>query len=58
MGVMITAPANNFERHMLPVAFVFGFVCLQFWRESRNARLAASANVASAHEASQVRQDE
>ena len=24
MGVMITAPANNFERHMLPVAFVFG----------------------------------
>ncbi len=21
MGVMITAPANNFERHMLPVAF-------------------------------------
>jgi hypothetical protein len=58
MGVMITAPANNFERHMLPVAFVFGFVCLQFWRESRNARSAASANVASAHEASQVRQDE
>ena len=34
MGVMITAPANNFERHMLPVAFVFGFVCLTFWRES------------------------
>ena len=27
MGVMGTAPANNFERHMLPVAFVFGFVC-------------------------------
>ena len=23
MGVMITAPANNFERHMLPVAFAF-----------------------------------
>jgi len=43
MGVMITSPANNFERHMLPVAFVFGFLCLQFWRESRNARLAASA---------------
>ena len=35
MGVMVTAPANNFERHMLPVAFVFGFVCLTFWRESR-----------------------
>ena len=58
MGVMITAPANNFERHMLPVAFVFGFVCLQFWRESRNARLAANANVVSEYEASQVRQDE
>ena len=34
MGVMITAPANNFERHMLPVAFVFGFVVLTYWRES------------------------
>ena len=41
MGVMITAPANNFERHMLPIAFVFGFLCLEFWRESRAARLAA-----------------
>lgn len=38
MGVMITAPANNFERHMLPVAFVFGFLCLQFARESLAAR--------------------
>lgn len=35
MGVMITAPANNFERHMLPVAFVFGCMALTFWRESR-----------------------
>ncbi|WP_169834126.1 DUF6020 family protein [Bifidobacterium myosotis] len=35
MGVMITAPANNFERHMLPVAFVFGFVALTYWRDSR-----------------------
>jgi hypothetical protein len=35
MGVMITAPANNFERHMLPVAFVFGFVVLTYWRDSR-----------------------
>lgn len=34
MGVMITAPANNFERHMLPVAFVFGFVVLTYWRDS------------------------
>lgn len=46
MGVMITAPANNFERHMLPVAFVFGFLCLQFWRESRAARAAADAPAA------------
>ena len=38
MGVMITAPANNFERHMLPVAFVFGFVVLSYWRESRSER--------------------
>ncbi|WP_221339853.1 DUF6020 family protein [Bifidobacterium santillanense] len=35
MGVMITAPANNFERHMLPVAFCFGFLLLTFWRDSR-----------------------
>lgn len=34
MGVMITAPANNFERHMLPIAFVFGFLCLMFYRDS------------------------
>ena len=38
MGVMITAPANNFERHMLPVAFVFGFVVLTYWRESQQER--------------------
>lgn len=38
MGVMITAPANNFERHMLPVAFCFGFLCLTFWRESMASR--------------------
>ncbi|RSX55045.1 hypothetical protein D2E26_1099 [Bifidobacterium dolichotidis] len=37
MGVMITAPANNFERHMLPVAFVFGFLVLTFIRDSRHA---------------------
>jgi hypothetical protein len=37
MGVMVTAPANNFERHMLPVAFVFGFVALTFWRDSHGA---------------------
>ena len=28
MGVMITSPANNFERHMLPLTFVFCFVAL------------------------------
>lgn len=43
MGVMITAPANNFERHMLPVAFVFGFVVLTYWRESLAERRSASA---------------
>ncbi|PLS29602.1 hypothetical protein Uis4E_0239 [Bifidobacterium parmae] len=36
MGVMITAPANNFERHMLPVAFCFAFLCLTFHRDSRS----------------------
>lgn len=35
MGVMITAPANNFERHMLPIAFVFGFLCIMFARDNR-----------------------
>lgn len=35
MGVMITAPANNFERHMLPIAFVFGFMCIMFARDNR-----------------------
>ncbi|MFT8787264.1 MAG: DUF6020 family protein [Bifidobacterium psychraerophilum] len=35
MGVMIIAPANNFERHMLPVAFSFAFIALAFWHESR-----------------------
>ena len=42
MGVMVTAPANNFERHMLPVAFVFGFLVLTFWRESQAERHAVS----------------
>ncbi|WEV69664.1 DUF6020 family protein [Bifidobacterium sp. ESL0775] len=38
MGVMITSPANNFERHMLPLVFVLGFVILTFWQESRARR--------------------
>lgn len=46
MGVMITAPANNFERHMLPLAFCFGFLCLSFWRESRVSRREAATSSA------------
>lgn len=38
MGVMVTAPANNFERHMLPLVFVLGFVFLTFWQDSRARR--------------------
>lgn len=34
MGVMVSAPANNFERHMLPLVFVFGFLLITFWRDS------------------------
>lgn len=34
MGVMITAPANNFERHMLPVAFCFAFLCIAFRKQA------------------------
>lgn len=34
IGVMILAPANNFERHMLPIAFAFCFVVLTFWRDT------------------------
>lgn len=41
MGVMITAPANNFERHMLPLVFVLGFVLLTFWQDSRTQRAKA-----------------
>ncbi|WP_148401473.1 DUF6020 family protein [Bifidobacterium gallicum] len=37
MGVMVMAPANNFERHMLPLAFVFGFLVLTFVRDTRRA---------------------
>lgn len=41
MGVMITSPANNFERHMLPLVFVLGFVLLTFWQDSRTQRAQA-----------------
>lgn len=44
MGVMITAPANNFERHMLPIVFCFGFLCLQFWRDSHIPHLAGAGS--------------
>ncbi|WP_348637185.1 DUF6020 family protein [Bifidobacterium sp. ESL0682] len=42
MGVMVTAPANNFERHMLPLVFVLGFVMLTFWLDSREQRAKTS----------------
>jgi hypothetical protein len=48
MGVMITSPANNFERHMLPLIFVFGFVCLTFWLESHKRAGDAAAPSATA----------
>ncbi|WP_239512281.1 MULTISPECIES: DUF6020 family protein [Bifidobacterium] len=35
MGVMITAPANNFDRHMLPLVFVFAFLALWFRRDAK-----------------------
>ena len=38
MGVMITAPANNFERHMLPVDMAVPFLILDMVRQSRRAR--------------------
>lgn len=41
MGVMVTSPANNFERHMLPLVFVLGFVLLTFWQDSRTQRTQA-----------------
>jgi hypothetical protein len=34
MGVMVIAPANNFERHMLPIAFSFVFIAIAFYQES------------------------
>lgn len=43
MGVMVTSPANNFERHMLPLVFVLGFVLLTFWQDSRAQRTQARA---------------
>ncbi|MBT1177795.1 hypothetical protein JS532_09535 [Bifidobacterium callimiconis] len=36
MGVMITAPANDFDRHMLPLVFCFAFLALWFRRDGRN----------------------
>lgn len=38
MGVMISAPANNFERHMLPVAFSFAALCIMFARDNLRER--------------------
>lgn len=36
MGVMITAPANDFDRHMLPLVFCFAFLALWFRRDARS----------------------
>ena len=41
MGVMITAPANNFRTAYASDRIRVRFLCLEFWRESRAARLAA-----------------
>lgn len=38
VGVMMLAPANNFERHMLPITFVFWFTALTFWKESQSSK--------------------
>lgn len=49
MGVMISAPANNFERHMLPVAFSFAAVCIMFardnWRERERQQAIANSDL-------------
>lgn len=44
MGVMITAPANNFERHMLPLVFALSFVLLTFCLQSRQAETNTSVS--------------
>lgn len=44
MGVMITSPANNFERHMLPLVFLLGFVLITFWQDSYATRRAKEAS--------------
>lgn len=49
MGVMVTSPANNFERHMLPVTFVFCFVVLTYWRESARGSSNRAAAESRAH---------
>lgn len=40
MGVMVFAPANNYDRHILPLAFVFGFLALAFVRDTHCATAA------------------
>ncbi len=35
MGVMLLAPANNFDRHMLPLAFVCGFMIIDMIKTAR-----------------------
>lgn len=52
VGVMILAPANNFERHMLPLVFVFCFVLLTFWRDSKQSASSESADASDTTNAS------
>ncbi|MFT8356743.1 DUF6020 family protein [Bifidobacterium aquikefiri] len=35
MGVMVFAPANNYDRHILPLVFVFGFLALAFVKDTQ-----------------------
>ncbi|BDR53639.1 hypothetical protein KIM372_15460 [Bombiscardovia nodaiensis] len=38
MGVMVASPANNFERHMLPLVFAFPFLLIAFHLRTRQER--------------------
>ncbi|MFT8704449.1 DUF6020 family protein [Bifidobacterium aquikefiricola] len=45
IGVMVFAPANNYDRHILPLVFVFGFLTLAFVKDTQ--ALAARDDAAS-----------
>ncbi|WEV72244.1 DUF6020 family protein [Bifidobacterium sp. ESL0790] len=57
MGVMITSPANNFERHMLPLVFLFGFILITFWQDSYATRQAKAQEIA-AHKGKATHRDQ